>query len=334
MKKFYTIDIVLNKCKALAGRREFHKATGLKNAAKRFGILKECFDILDNKTLLNLTSNKINFFKKFEEAINQSKTIMEFRRNFPEFVWHLNKNLNKYKHRFIPQKFSTHQLVCKKILETLLEDTCQYNCRTALGNRKELDIFFEKYKLACEYNSWFWHSSLSVCNKDDIKIKLCKQAGITLLHINEPFLNAYVTFEVYVQDIKTQFKSLIQTINLVTNKQITLNDIDNININHEELLKCCYNYKDIEYIINTCNSYAEVRHKYNKIWQYLQKNKLLYVLNPVKKRDHRHMTKDQYITYILKECKTYSLFVKHKTYSFAYRRKYDKEIKQMFKTVI
>lgn len=329
MKKVYTKEVIFNECSQLRGRNEFYKKTGLKRAAIRFDVLNECFNIIDNNVKVKSNIVKEEFENKFENAIKQCKTITEFRRKFPEFVWYLNKNLAKHKHRFINQKFSTPQLVCKIILESILNERGRYNCRTALDNKKELDIFFSKYKLACEYNSYFWHSSLTVQHTDNVKADLCVQKGITLITIKEPYKNAYVCFETYVNEIKSQIKNLLSIINSVANKNITESDVDGVVVSHNEILNQCYNHKDIEYIVTKCNSYAEVRHKYNKIWQYLLKNKLLHVLDPVKRRDHRHMSLEEYKAYICRECATYSLFLKHKTYPFAYRRGYTRDIKQM-----
>jgi hypothetical protein len=328
VKPKYTRQCVLDKCKTLQSRFEF-AACGLKRVAIRLNMVSECLLIIDKNNINKKLIEQTQYITHVESCISKCKTITEFRQKYPQFRWFVNKNLKHYKHKFIKQKFSTQQLVCKKLLETILSDSCLYNCRTILNNRKEIDIYFEKFKLACEYDSYFWHNNKRSFKEDTLKKLQCNTLGICLINIKEPSLNFYKTFEQSVQDIKEQIKKNLFIINKAANKLITPDDVDSVNIDYIDLLKDCYNLNDIEYIINNCNSYAEVRLKYNKIWQYLQKNKLLSVLDPVKRRDHRHMSKDEYIKYITKECFTYTQFLHHKSYKFAYRRGYTPEIKQL-----
>jgi hypothetical protein len=285
--------------------------------------------IIDKNNRIKKANEREAYVKNIENCMSECKTITEFRTKYPQFEWFINKNLKKYRHKFIKQKFSTQQLICKKILETILAERCLYNCRTILNNRKEIDIYFEKFKLACEYDSYFWHTNARCKVEDKKKKTQCKRLGIFLINIREPSLNSYNSFETSLQNIKHQFKGVLDIINSVTGKQITPTDIDSVHVEHIELLKECYGLNDIEYIINNCKTYAEVRLKYNKIWQYLHKNKLIGVLDPVKKRDHRHMSKEDYFKYITNECRDYTSFLKHKTHSFARRRGYTEELKKL-----
>ena len=57
----------------------------------------------------------------------------------------------------IDTPFSTPQLICKLILETVLETKCMYDTRQII-KPYELDIYFPEYKLAVEYNGSYWHT--------------------------------------------------------------------------------------------------------------------------------------------------------------------------------
>ena len=170
-KRKYTPAIVLDKCKSIHSRTEFGSQSGLRKAAIRFGLLDKCNNIVDKHRQSKNQIKEADFMFRFERGMSECKTIMEFRQKFPEFVWFINKNLSKYKHCFLRQRFSTQQLICREILESLLNIKCKYNCRTALGDRKELDIYFPEYKLAFEYDSHFWHSSQKTQGTDGIKTK-------------------------------------------------------------------------------------------------------------------------------------------------------------------
>jgi len=286
--------------------------------ADKLHIRKECLEIFDKR-----------FEEEFEAAMLTCSSLTEFRAKYTKFVWHLNRNLDKYKHNFIKQKFSTQQIICKIILEHLLGCSCLYNKRYILKG-KELDIYFEKYRLAFEYDSYYWHDSKFVKTADVKKEKLCKKFKIKLIRIKEPYLNAHAKIQNAIQDIKVQIIENLSLINLICNKQFKKEDVANIVVNQDEILKNGYNTQYIIEAIAKCNSYAQFRLNYDKYYQYIRRFNLKHLLDELKTKDHRHMSKEQYFNYVLKECPTYSSFIKHKTYSFAYRRKYDKEIKNMF----
>ena len=78
------------------------------------------------------------------------------------------------------------------------------------------------------------------------------------------------------------------------------------------------------------NLYLRVKTKYNKIWQYLLRNKLLHLLNPVKKRDYIHMSNNDFINWAHKNFKSYTEFSNHKSYQLALKRKVKNKIKLLF----
>jgi hypothetical protein len=320
----YTEDQLIDICNKFSSPKDFYKSTLFKTI-KRRGLKDKCLKIVKENT-------QKNFKREFDKAINNSKSINEFRKKHPHFNWYLNCNLQKYKKKFIPQKFSSHQMMCKEILENILHEKCLYNCRKILKNRKELDIYFDTFKIACEYNGYYWHYN----NKElDISKKVeCEKLGIYLITIQEPSLNFYKNQQDTILDIKKQFKNHLNNINNITKLNIKEEDLNKIILDDETLSKNLFGEEDINYIINNCTDYSEIRKKYNKIWQYLTRNKILHLLEPVKRRDYRYMSKNTFINFVLQNCITYTDFQKHKCYSLAYKNKYTKDIKNAFNQLL
>jgi len=325
----YTKTEILNICNTIPNRKIFCKK-GFRTIAIKLGILDECNNILDNNKknielkniqfILNDIDNKISNYISISSFLNDNPKYKYIIRNKEPFK-------QKYSNYFIKQKFSTQQLICKKILESILKQTCEYNTRKILKT-KELDIFFKSYNIAFEYDGYYWHKNR--INEDFLKEKLCKHNTIILFRITEPSLNEYSTLNKSIDGIKQQIKILIPKINNITRMNITENDVDSVSITQNDLLYNCYLKKDLDYILNECCRYSEIKTKYNKIWQFILRNKLLHILNPVKKRDYIYMSSDEFIDWVLRNFKTYTDFIKHKSYQLALKRKIIYKIKQKF----
>lgn len=71
--------------------------------------------------------------------------------------------------------------------------TVDYNCRSAIPPY-EIDVYFPELKLGFEFNGVYWHSKMdwardlteeTQLSKETLKSALCRQAGISLLHVWE-----------------------------------------------------------------------------------------------------------------------------------------------------
>lgn len=297
-------------------RKEFREKRSHYYYAKKFNVIKECYDIIDNI-----------FLKRFIKVVSSCKTQSEFLNKYPELTYFYYKNRDHLKIKFIKQKFSTPQLICREILEKILHTTCEYNTRKILTGGRELDIFCNQYNIACEYNSSFWHKDTYI--KDKEKKHECSQNNILLIIITEKN-NKHNRLVDTINDIKLQFKNHLSTLNSWCNTTITESDIDNIDVNIDKIYNQCYNTDSIIQLINSCKTYSQFRKEYNSIYQFLFRTNQQHLLEDIKSRDHKHMTKNEYFEYILNDCEKYSNFVKHKTYSFAYARGYTKELKKCF----
>jgi hypothetical protein len=269
------------------------------------------------------TYTKEETINKLDAAIQKYKCISEFAKKETDVYYYMRKYKlqNKYKNKFITQRFSTQQIICKIILEHLLQEKCIYNSRKHLINGKELDIYFEKYKLACEYNSFYWHSLPNIKQQDQIKQKICKEKNIFLIAITEPYLGAHNNLNTAIDNIKRQFIKQISFLNKITKNEFTKDIINKISITHNDLFTEAFNQKDIQEAINTCQKYSEFRKKYNRMYQFLQKKKMLYLLNSLKEKDYTHMNNKQFIEYVTKQFSTYTEFSQHKIYQVARLRK-------------
>ena len=273
------------------------------------------------ETILNLNA-----------AIQKYKCISEFAKKENKIYYYMRKyNLqNEYKNKFITQRFSTQQIICKIILETILQDKCYYNTRKLLDDKKELDIYFKQYNLGCEYNSFYWHNKPKIKQQDKLKQKICKEKNICLITIFEPYLGAHNSIYRAINDIKKQFIKNLPLLNKTTKKNITKKCIDEIVITNNDLFVEAFNQKDIENAINSCQKYSEFRKKYNRMYQFLQKKKMLNLLDDIKQRDYTHMTNSQFINYVKKSFSTYTEFTQHKIYQVARLRKLLPQIKLMY----
>ena len=119
---------------------------------------------------------------------------------------------------------SLPQLILKTLMDNLLNDKCRYNDRTAV-KPYELDLYYKNFNLAFEYNGSYWHLDN---NNDEIKKNLCLEKNITLIIIEQNNRD-------YVKDIKTQVIDNILLINNITGKNITKENINDIDINIDKL---------------------------------------------------------------------------------------------------
>ena len=270
---------------------------------------------------INYIKNNIHKYKSISHFLDKNK-------KFHYFYYKHKEEIGDFKKIFGSRRSSTQQLICKKILESLLNDNCLYNTRKILENKIELDLYFEKYKIALEYNGYFWHNKTK--EKDLKKYNSCKEKGILFILIKENHLNELKTIDQSIVEIKKQLKKYLKKINKFTNLNITNQQIDDIIIDDTDLLYETYSEKDIHYILNECRRYSEIKTKYNKIWQFLLRNKKLHILDPVKKRDYIYMNKQDFINYILKKYDNYTYFIKNKIYQLARKRNYLSSIKYCF----
>ena len=327
-KKYnYTDDDIIKfslKCQSLTVFRRKFRRLEIKNPQ----LYSKGIEIIKNNKCNILKETHIKTIDHIDSIITNYSSITEFRKSNPKLYRFIKKyKINKYDNIFIKQRVSSQQLICKYILEQVLKCKCLYNTRKIL-NGKELDIYFPQYLLAFEYNGFYWHKNRS---SDDInKMELCKNENILLIQIIEKSNNFHNNIDFTISDIKQQIIRSLKNINRHCNLNINPIEIENIDVKYNDLLQDMYGVKDIHYIISKCNRYSEIKTKYNKIWQYLLRSNLLYLLEPVKRRDYIYMNKEEILSYIKSNFPTYSHFVKHKIYQLCRKRGYLDDVKSLY----
>jgi hypothetical protein len=209
-------------------------------------------------------------------------------------------------------KISVPQLVCKYILDKLLHSNSIVNSRKII-KPFELDIYYEEYKVAVEYNGKHWHKYPDAIKRDITKKQLCKEQKIQLISIVERNRD-------YESDIKQQCIENIHILQQI-NHLITNDTIHNIVVDWDYIyanLIQTPNLTEITAAIRSCSSVKEFQTKYSKFYRYIIKTKRHRLLLPINKSpmtisNHDLLTK-------CKEIHSYTEFVKTSYYGLCRKR--------------
>ena len=206
--------------------------------------------------------------------------------------------------------FSIPQLMCKLILETVLQEKCLYDTRQII-KPYEIDIYFPKYKLAFEYSGDYWHQQPDAIKRDKIKKERCNQEGITLIVLN-------MRSRRWEEDVKQQLMEHLDTINKITNKKIVLEDV--LKIDCKNIYKNLPAIVDLDHVrekMKECKNLREFVHKFKREYRYLINSSQLHVLHPLKEKIRWPDSVEDLLKLCLK-IPTYNEFVKN--YSTLYNK--------------
>ena len=173
--------------------------------------------------------------------------------------------------------YSIPQMILSHILKKLLGDLFIYNDRKTI-HPYELDIYFYQYRLAFEYDGKGWHK-----DKKIDKHKICDNKKIKLITIIENNRN-------YINDIKSQLISNLDTINISSGLNISDSDIKNVVIDNSHLFSEIIDEFEIKTICDKYDDYSNFRKENIKLYNKLQSLKLL-------EKFTKHMKKRGGITY-------------------------------------
>jgi hypothetical protein len=209
--------------------------------------------------------------------------------------------------------FSIPQLMCKYIMETVLEEDCLYNTRKIIPPY-ELDIYFPSFKLAIEYCGKRWHSMEDARKRDKIKIDRCLENNIILIVIKENSRN-------YEEDVKAQIIENLDIINKITNKKLVPENIQKIECS--VVYQQIYNVpdqNDIRDKILNCKNIKDFAQRNLNLYKILQKTNKLDILDEIRIIKSRS---DDELIELCSHIHSYSEFInKHrKLYSMCYKRK-------------
>lgn len=227
----------------------------LKNNYKNITIKKIGDKIGKSKdSILNMMSKlylkvRIPIDLSYENCIATGKLFKDktsLRKKHPHMYQVASKNgwIEEMTSHMIPIQFSTPQLICQYLFDKILNEKSSYNNRKIIAPY-ELDIYYEKLKLAIEYNGIKWHNSEDVVERDRMKKKLCEENGICLIIIEQKKNNK----KAYLNDIKKDVIEYLDFINIKFNKNIKKEDIENIEVDitdrimdYNDVMEYCLKY--------------------------------------------------------------------------------------------
>jgi len=215
-----------------------------------------------------LTEAKKYKTKRELKALDNSLLSIARRRGIPT---------SKLFEHMVDVPFSIPQLMCKLILETILQEKCLYDTRQII-KPYELDIYFPTYKLAFEYCGDYWHHQPDAVKRDKIKKEKCREENITLIVLN-------MRSRRWEEDVKQQIIEHLKTINTIVNKNIVANDV--LNINCKDIYKNLPAIIDLDHLkkkINECNNLKEFSSKFKREYRYLINSGQLHLLDSLRSK--------------------------------------------------
>jgi hypothetical protein len=179
----------------------------------------------------------------------------------------------------ITVNYSTPQLICKKIFETILGEVCLYNTRQIV-KPYELDIYFPKFKLAVEYNGIAWHKSQKAKKRDSIKKQLCIDNEIFLIVIEQ--INKNGNYEI---EIKDQICDKLEIISKVVGISISKEDV--LKIDCSTVLNDILNFKDLDHLkskIEQCVNVKDFNEKHPAEYTFIRRTKAFHLLDGIRQK--------------------------------------------------
>ena len=263
----YTEEEIIDKCKKCKNRKEFY-SIGIRKTIYRMGLKERCLSAIDDAVKPQQEQKVLKIKSDIETVVYNYRNKQSFREDYPKLYYAIitRKWLYYFDH-MIPQNFSMPQIIMRKILEEILHQTCSYNCRSILPNKKELDIYFPKFRIAGEYNGWFWHKDKKM--GDESKKEFCEENNIYLLTINEPFNNAYSTLDKTVPEIQKNIITHIKRLNEITGLSVEEKDVYDVVIDSRIITEELYGKDTLDNIIDTYDKYSDIKNKHNRLYQFL-----------------------------------------------------------------
>ncbi len=192
---------------------------------------------------------------------------------------------------------SIPQLLLKDCLEFMLKCGCSFNDRKVIYP-KEIDCYFDKYKIGWEYDGKYFHESV-----DRNKIDICKSKNITLFIIDENNPN----YRDYENNILNQLIEQLPMINELTGLDIK----EDIIRYYKPKLKyeSVFTKSEIDLVYDKNLSYIknEYPNLYKRIIRYKIKMDVINIIDD-RKKYNRFVNYTEYLQYLrsnytsLKEC--------------------------------
>lgn len=183
-------------------------------------------------------------------------------------------------YHMLPVKFSIPQMICKDILDNILDETCIYNdCNIIYP--QEIDVYYPSFKLAFEYDGIF-HKDQSRPEyepnkqREIQKNKVCEERGIFLFRI-EQTENNRKNYSLIEKEIKDQIINFLPQINKITSKNITPEDVSGHIVNINKFYDM-YNLDTIKELSMKYDTIKDFTSNHQGLYGMLQKIKRLDIL--------------------------------------------------------
>lgn len=220
--------------------------SSIQNKANKLGLIKskehisKCIGRRNKIVGRDLTED---FLKK---EVLKYKSLSELQKKDSSVYSSIKKKglINEFCSHMISKNFSIPQIILKNIIKLLITDNIKYNDRSII-KPYEIDIYLPDFNLGFEYNGKGWH----INNINDMKKQeISSQKKIHLIIIEERNRN-------YIDDIKSQLKEKLKTINLICKMQITESQIDSIIVG--DYYSEIYSKDDLKKISDKYTSFKE-----------------------------------------------------------------------------
>lgn len=234
----------------------------VQSKAKRLKLFKD----KKFKTDINKSRTRDLSYQNLVEIAKKYKTKYDFRtQDNSAYSAACKMNINNFCSHMIIQNISRPELILKYIINKI------FNYKILFNNKKiikpyELDIYIPEFKLAFEYDGFYWHSNNDI---DDIKNNLCIEKNIRLIRIIES--NKNNNTQDHINNIKTQLKNNLTEINTYCNVNIEPQKIENISNKKIEkyINDNILDYNQIKQITQKYNDYTQFKIFEKKVYRKL-----------------------------------------------------------------
>ena len=264
--------------------------SAINRKAERLGLAPRPLSV---KALATSKSNKSRTrdlnIDTITEIADSYKTKSEFRRNDPSAYSSASKLGLLDKVSFVGVTFNYPQTSLLEIIKLLFPlKTVRYNDRKAI-RPKEIDVYVVEDKVGFEYDGLNFHSKALDIEQDNIKNKICEDAGIKLYRILEVSKNDPIP---YIINQLWQYGFDVSLIDI--------NDIKAKIANHYK------SKEDIQNIIDKYESSVAFRKENYNLYVFLKKNNMLDMMNDILPK----VVTEEDILYAIRDCKVKQDFFK------------------------
>ena len=222
----------------------------------------------------NIFSNMLGLSVENIEICNNVITVKNYCKLHSEFIISEKNIYNRIRLKHenvctICNPVSETTSIIEKEIKNYINNELHVEANKIKINRKEIDIYIEKFKLGIELNGIYWHSNKRRGeNHLVLKTEMCEANEIKLLHV----------FDSEWRNKKDVVKSIIKNNLGIFDKQICSYDCDIVNVNEDEVKNFLYDNHIEEYLYSDINIGLKLKNDLISIITFSSKNNCNYEL--------------------------------------------------------